>query len=85
MAVISSAHSGRPDPTLSALAPPRAARVVSSAALAGILAVLEIVLILGVVASALGLGAETTHTLGPDHPPPPRPMPAGAAVLRPLS
>ncbi len=85
MTAVSQAQSRRPKTTLSTTPPPHAREAISRVALVGILTLIEALLILAVVASSLGLGAEGSQGVGPDHPPPPRPLPAGAAVERLLS
>jgi hypothetical protein len=85
MTAVSLADPRRPKTTLSTTPPPHARGAISTVALVGILTLIDALLILAVVASSLGPGAEGSQGLGPDHPPPPRPLPAGAAVQRLLS
>jgi hypothetical protein len=85
MTAISLARSRPPKTTPSTTPPPHPRGAITTVALVGILTLIEAVLILAVIGGSLGLDAERSQGLGPDHPPPPRPLPAGAAVQRLLS
>lgn len=82
MTAISLAPSRPPRTTPSTTPPPHARGAITTVAVVGILTLIEAVLILAVIAGSLGLDAERSQGLGPEHPPRPRPLPAGAGVER---